>query len=152
MALKGDALPGTDHVLRYIRRKHVDRHDGKSNITGSGFLPRPGEGTPSVNWMERFDLPIENQIEKIRAEKRIKYERKSKLARLNVRNAIERVNEEAQVSVGFVYEPEDATADYCAHTSHSIMTGVPEESEPMGEYIGDLLRECVLGIYDPLID
>ena len=105
-----------------------------------------------MNWMECFDLPIENQIEKIWAEKRIKYERKSKLARLNVSTAIERVNGEAPVLIGFVYAPEDATADYCAHTSHSIMTGVPEESEPMGEFIGDLLRECVLGIYDPVVD
>ena len=152
MTLKGDALPGIDHVLRYVRRKHVDRRDGKEDITGSGFLPRSGEGTPSVNWMECFDLPIENQIEKIRAERRIKYERKSKLARLNVSVAIERVNRETAVSIGFVYDPEDATADYCAHTSHSIVTGVPEESEPMGELIGDLLRECVLGTYDPVVD
>jgi len=139
-------------VLRYIRRKHVDRNNGREDITGSGFLPRPGEVTPSVNWMECFDLPIENQLENIRREKRMKYEKKSKLARLKMSDAIERVQTAAAVALGFVYDPEDATEDHCAHTSHSIMTGVPEEGQPLGEFIGDLLRECVLATYDPTPD
>jgi hypothetical protein len=148
MPAKGDPLPNADHVLRYIRRKHVDRHDGKEDVTGSGFLARPGEGTPSVNWMECFPAPVENQVREIRAEKRITYEKKSKLVRLNVGQAIAHLAPE--VAIAFLYDPEDATHAHRAHTSHAIIQGVPDENDPKGEAIGDMLLACVIGTYDPI--
>jgi len=149
---KGDPLPGADHVLRYFRRKHVDRHDGKEDVTGAGFLARPGEGSPSVNWMECFEHPIENQIARIRGEKRLTYEKKSKLVRLNVAQSIEHLVTEAEVSLSFLYDPEEATEKYPPHTSHSIIDGVPEEGDAKGDMIGDLLCECIIGTYDPVLD
>jgi hypothetical protein len=143
---KGSAVPDSHHVLRYISRKHVD--PDKNEFTGSGFLARLGEGCPSVNWIECFAPPIENQLAGIRAEKRLKYEKRGKLARLNVRGTREYVVAEGATILAFLHDQEDATEKYPEHTSHCVIQGVPELNTPEGELIGDLLLDCVLETYE----
>ena len=94
-------------MLRYIRRKHVDGE--KNLIDGAGFLPRPNEAAPSVNWMECFAPPTENQCNEICARRRIKYEKRGKLVRLNVGHTRNHVQTNApsqvQVQLNFIHEP-----------------------------------------------
>jgi hypothetical protein len=54
----GSLVPDGHHVLRYIRPRHVDN----GVVNGEAFLTRPGEDAPSVNWVEWFDPPLENQV------------------------------------------------------------------------------------------
>src|SRR5438034_6969150 len=61
------------------------------------------------------------RLAEIRREKRIKYEKKSKLVQLNIAQASTLVAEVTQVALSFIYDPEAATAEYCEHTSHSII-------------------------------
>jgi hypothetical protein len=68
---KGDPLPAADHVLRYIKPTHFDRETSPHSISVSGFLCKATEEASSVNWMECFDAPIQNQCDRIRAEKRV---------------------------------------------------------------------------------
>jgi hypothetical protein len=149
---KGEHLADEHHVLRYVKPSHVDRHSGSEHITASAFLCRPDEDACSVNWMERFDIPVENQCACIRAEKRIRYAPTAKLARLNVGrarayvlNEVKDVFGEDKATLRFLYDPEDADPPRFPHphTSHSIINGMPGLDTPEGEMIGALLRDCI---------
>ena len=97
-------LPDTDHVLRYIGRRHVDN----GVVNGSGFMRRPQEDTPpSVNWMECFPLPIENQVWEISARRRIRYEKRGLLVRINVGHTMRHVEENATIPItlAFLHDP-----------------------------------------------
>ena len=108
--VKGQPLPADHHVLRYIGRRHVD--GGTKQINGSGFLPRPGEDDgASCNWMECFAEPTGHQYERIIALRRIKYEKRSKLVRLNVGQTTDFINTEAAkhnpINFAIVHDPLD---------------------------------------------
>jgi hypothetical protein len=149
---KGGRLPQADHVLRYIRRKHVDKDT--NTLNGSGFLARPDEGTPSTNWLECFSAPLEHQVLEIKARKRIKYERRGKLVRLNVGATEQYIFENAAAAeiaaeVHFIHDPLEAEATFPADPSHALATGVPViDTGPEAELIGDLFLDCVLGVFD----
>ena len=79
----GDSFLVADHVFRYVQRKFVDPHD--SRIDGNAFLSRPAEnGGPSFNWMEFFEGDTAARIEHIRRLRRLKYEKRGRVARLNI--------------------------------------------------------------------
>src|SRR5262245_18469221 len=122
----GDHVPGADHLLRYVDKKYVDQ--GTNQIDGSGFLARKGERSPSANWMECFDPPTQNQINEIRAVKRITYEKKGRLARINVRQTIQHVTENAKILVplAFVHDKLERTERHPPDPSHVLMHGIPE--------------------------
>jgi hypothetical protein len=155
----GDPLPAADHVLRYVKPKHIDFDIGPYAITFAAFLcgPREDDGA-SVNWMEMFAAPVENQCACIRDEKRITYAATGKLARLNVGAASTYVLDEAKSVFGedkstlsFVHHPEEPDANHpLPHTSHSLIVNMPKLDTPEGEMIGALLRDCVpdTDIYD----
>ena len=100
MPNNGDHVPGADHLLRYIDKKYVDPE--ANQIDGSGFLARKDEEAPSANWMECFPAPTENQIAEIRGVKRIKYEKRGRLARINVERTIQHVSANAMAQLAFV--------------------------------------------------
>ena len=77
---RGAPIPESDHILRYIRPRHVQN----GVVNGEGFLARPGEEAPSVNWLEWFDPPMENQVAGVRSATRLTYAKTGQLARLNV--------------------------------------------------------------------
>ena len=57
----GIAIPDRDHVLRYLKPTQVK----DSVVNGDGFLTRPGENAPSVNWLEWFDPPLNDDTRTI---------------------------------------------------------------------------------------
>ena len=142
--VKDDPLPQSDHVLRYVGGKDIDRGE----INGSGFLCRPTEAAPSVNWLECFVGALANQVEQVRQRARISYGATARFVRLNVGYSSEYVfnNDPNSLRIEFVLDPliEDVVRHFPADPSHSLMQGVPKIDTPEGELIGDLLVECIV--------
>ncbi len=148
MPENGDLVPPSDHVLRYISKKYFD--PGTKQVNGDGFLARKGEGAPSANWMECFAPPIDAQVIEIRAVRRIKYEKNGRLARINVGQTIQHVTANSNLTqLDFVHDKLEAAAPYPADPSHVLLQGVPELNTSEGEFVRDLLRECILGLFAP---
>jgi hypothetical protein len=145
MTAPGDNLPDPDHALRYIRRKFVDLDD---QINGSAFLGRPAEkhNGPSVNWMEAFPGELPTQIAEIRKVKRMKYEKRGRVAKLCVGQTREYLQENAALGIDFIYDPLPPDAETCkpADPSHAYMKGVPIEDSPEGERVRDLFVHCIV--------
>jgi hypothetical protein len=147
--VNGERVPLGDHLLRYIDKKYVD--SGTGQVEGSGFLGRRGEGAPSSNWMECFPAPVQNQVAEIRAVKRLTYEKRGRLARINVGQTIQHVTTNASVSIelAFVHDQLDATVCHPPDPSHVLMHGIPELDTSEAEFVRDLLRECILELFVP---
>jgi len=151
MPTKGDRLPARDHVLRYIRKKDVDK--ASNAINGSGFLARPAEDAPSNNWIECFPGSLTNQLAEIRSRKRIQYEKRGKLVRLNVSRTEQHMLDEAQILIQFVHDPVQEDVNYPADPSHALAQGVPQiGAGPEADLIGDLFLDCILDIIDVVPD
>jgi len=133
-------LADDHHVLRYVAPKHVDN----GIINGSGFLRRPHELASSVNWMEWFALPIENQVLGIRSVRRLTYAKNGRLARINVGNTRRYVEERAQIELSFRHDPLPAELDHAADPSHALIHGIPALDSPHSELIQDLLAESII--------
>jgi hypothetical protein len=147
--ISGDSLPDADHVLRYIGRKFVDPKDNQ--IAGNGFLSRPLEkdGGPSVNWMEVFSGDTASQIAEIRKVKRIRYEKRGRVAKLHVGRTKQYLQESATLAIDCIYDPipaieGDATTYKPPDPSHAYMKGIPIMDTPESEAVGDLLMHCIV--------
>jgi hypothetical protein len=140
--ISGSSLRDDHHVLRYIGKKHVDN----GVVNGSGFLTRPQENAPSVNWMEYFALPVINQVSEITSRRRMRYEKNALLVRLNVGHTRRFVgsNSPIPVELSFIHDPLPAENGKPEDPSHAIVTGVPVIETPEGELIKDLLTHCIL--------
>lgn len=138
----GTPIPDDDHVLRYIRRKHVDN----GVVNGSGFLTRPQEEMPSVNWIECFTPPLENQIAEISAPRRLKYEKRGLLVRLNVGHTRQYVAAHAMnpIQISFLHAPLQAEEGKVEDPSHALIHGMPTLETAEGEAIKDLFTHCIL--------
>ena len=154
----GTPLPEEDYVLRYIGKKHVDN----GVVNGSGFMRRPTEDTPpSVNWMEYFPPPMTNQVAEISAHRRIKYEKRGKLVRINVGHTKRYVAENARwpvaenqraIILAFLHDPLRAENKWPADPSHAVIDGIPMEKTPDAELIRDLLVDCIVDQFDVVAD
>jgi hypothetical protein len=135
-------LPEKDHVLRYIGRRHVDR----GIISGSGFLTRPAEDRPSVNWIECFPPPTLNQVAEISARRRLRYERNALLVRLNVCHTKQYVSSNAPIpiEIDFLHDPLAVENGWSEDPSHAVIEGVPTIETPEGELIKDLFVDCIV--------
>jgi hypothetical protein len=142
-------LPDEDHVLRYIAPAHIDN----GRINGAGFLRRRHEQASSVNWLEYFPAPIENQIAEIRARRRLHYAKTGLLARVNVGATRRHLSLNAQVELGFIYKPlpEDREKGFSADPSHAEIYGIPMRDGPQTELIEDLLAECIIKPHYPAV-
>lgn len=138
----GSAIAACDHVIRYIRPRHI--HDGVVN--GDGFLGRPGEAAPSVNWLEWFDPPIEQQVAGVRSVARITYAKTGQLVRLNVGSTIRYVweNDPGRLLLQFVHDPLDEDGHFPSDPSHALIVGVPVADSPEAALIKDLIADCIL--------
>jgi hypothetical protein len=154
----GTPVPEEDHVLRYIRKKHVDN----GIVSGAGFMRRPSEDTPpSVNWMECFTSSLEKQVAEISARRRIKYEMRGKLVRINVGHTRRYVAENAKrhttkppslIVLAFLHDPLRAEKEWPADPSHAVINGIPVEKTPDAELIQDLFVDCILDQFDVVPD
>ena len=99
-----DALPDSDHILRYCSPIHVDKES--ENIKASAFRFRSSEEYLSVNWMECFDKPVEEQTDEIRTalSKKLKLKSNGRFTRLRVGTVKKRIQ---NAEVKHVPEPED---------------------------------------------
>src|SRR5260370_24379734 len=138
----GSPVPDSDHVLRYIRPRHVEN----GVVNGEGFLTRPGEEAPSVNWLEWFDPPIESQVAGVRRVTRLTYAKTGQLARLNVGQTTRylRENDPNGLSLSFIHSPLDPQGTHPADPSHSLVQGVPVQDTPEASLLKDLIAGCVL--------
>jgi len=134
---KGSPLPGDHHVLRYVGGGLVDRETNR--VHGSAFLPRRGEDDPSVNWLEYFSPPLDNQIRSIARDKRLKWGKTARLVRLNIGETIRTVTEvtDAQVVLSVIYDPleADASRGFGPDPSHARLAGFP--SVPPADMVGE---------------
>jgi hypothetical protein len=140
--VSGSSVSDDDHVLRYIRKKHVDN----GVVNGSGFLTRRQEDAPSVNWMECFVLPTSNQVSEITARRRMRYEKNALLVRLKVGDTRRYVgaNSPIPIELSFIHDPLPAENGKPEDPSHAVITGVPLLETPEGELIKDLFTHCII--------
>jgi hypothetical protein len=138
-------LQAEHHVVRYIKPQHID--DGV--INGNGFLSRPGEDAPSVNWLECFDPPLENQVAEVRRLARITYAKTGRLARLLVSTTTNYVweNSENHTLLKFVHNELEPTDTHPKDPSHALILGIPVENTPEGELVKDLIADCVIDTF-----
>lgn len=138
----GTIIPDSDHVIRYIRPRHVEN----GVVNGEGFLTRPGEDAPSVNWLEWFDPPLENQVSGVRSVTRINYAKTGQLVRLNVGETKRyvRENDPNSLILFFEHDPLEENGKYPPDPSHSLVKGVPVQDTPEATLVKDLIADCVL--------
>ena len=138
----GSPIPESDHVLRYIPPRHVQ--DGVVN--GEAFLTRPAENAASVNWLEWFDPPIEEQVGGVRSAKRLRYAKTGLLARLNVGQTARYVKENNAygLELHFVHDPLEAEEGHRPDPSHALIGGVPVKDNPEAALIKDLIADCIV--------
>jgi hypothetical protein len=142
MPQSGLPIPDDDHVLRYIAPRHVEN----GIVNGAGFLRRPGEDASSVNWLEYFDPPVENQVQGVREVARLRYAKTGQLARLNIgatRNYV-RENSPEGLELSFVHDPLMAEGDFPADPSHALIQGGPTAESVEAELIKDLIADCIV--------
>jgi hypothetical protein len=149
--MKGDCIVDEDHILRYVGGSHIETaQDGTPVITGGGFIAKPkDDNKPSYNWLECFTGALDDQVQKVRDLARVTYGSKGKLVRLNVGrvrcNIAENTDDNRAITV--IEDPLDAEDDKPADPSHALMTNVPDENDPQGELVGDLIAQCVLNVF-----
>jgi hypothetical protein len=140
------------HVLRYVGGSHIDQ----GIIGGGGFLRKPTEDYPSVNWLECFAAPLGNQVEEVRSRKRISYKKTARLARLNVGRTRSHVSENSpdKLELSFVKDPLVAEPPKFEldDPSHALMEGPPTVDTPEGEMIGDLIAQTIIDDFPALPD
>lgn len=142
----GSALPNDGHVLRHIRSQFVDGE----NIDGNGFLRRKNEDDgSSVNWLEWFEPPPENQVSGVRGLARLKPGAAAKLVSINVGQTIQYVISQHpdNLALSFVHDPLEVEGDYRADPSHSLIKGLPVNDGPEAELVKDLLVDCIQARY-----
>lgn len=137
----GSELPDASNVLRYIGGRHIDGE----NVNGAGFLRRPGEAASSVNWLEWFDSPLENQVRGVRELARLKYGATALLVSLNVGQTKRYIASEhpENLALSFVHDPLEAEGQHRADPSHSLIRGVPTSDGADAELVKDLLVDCI---------
>ena len=86
--MKGDSLPGTDHIVRLCKASQLDE---EGHPAATAFMRRPpSEEFASVNWLEKLGLENrEEQLAKVReiiSNKLPRTNPSAKLALLNVEN------------------------------------------------------------------
>jgi hypothetical protein len=151
--MKGEPVPDTDHILRYVAPGKVGEDDqGKPLIAGAAFIAKPKDNNrPSYNWLECFDGPLVDKVAQVRQLARLRYAAKGRLVRLNVGEVCSHIRENTDNGhvVTVVHDPRDPDpVNSCpADPSHAVMTDVPGEDDPFGEEIGDLIAECILDVF-----
>jgi hypothetical protein len=145
--MKGEPVPDSDHVVRYVGARHIDG----GVIHGGAFLARQKEKGPSVNWLECFWGGLQQQLAEVRQRTRLRYGASARLARLLVGNVRAHVagNAPDGDAIAILQDPLDADPSFAvpADPSHAVMDGVPSADHPAGELIGDLIAQCIEDTY-----
>lgn len=148
---KGDHLPLSDHIIRYISPTHIDhRSDGVSRMSATGFtLRRHDQGKLSCNWLEYFEGSDEEQLQYIRDVSRVTLRKNGRYVMLNVGVTLSTVKERTlnQILLHAIYEPLDATDTLRADLSHAVLTNFPDEDSAIYDCVKDLLVQTIRQIF-----
>ena len=126
--MKGDPLPGKNHISRYCAPKTVP--DGQP--TGASFLLRNREEFLSVNWMEYFGGTDQKaQLAKIREHIELSLKKSGLFAVLNVGRVIDQVRRFGEKQLAILHEPTEGDP------SHSGVYGYQHEDLLVAELIAD---------------
>ena len=132
--MKGDPLPGKDHISRYCAPKTAP--DGQP--TGASFMLRRGEEFLSVNWMEHFGGKDQKaQIAKIREHIELSLAKFGLFAVLNVGRVINQVQKFGEKQLSILHAPTQGDP------SHSGIHGYHHEDL----LVAELIAETVIEIY-----
>ena len=132
--MRGDPLPGKDHISRYCAPKTAP--DGQP--TGASFILRMGEEFLSVNWMEHFGKTDQKaQIAKIREHIELSLAKYGLFAVLNVGRVIDQIQRFGEKKLAILHEPTEHDP------SHSGINGYQHEDL----LVAELIAEMVLDIY-----
>lgn len=145
--MNGDAVPKTDHILRYIRPGYVQTDDAGQCVILGGFLARESDDhKPSVNWLEVFDGTTEGRVAEVRSRRRLEYAASGRLARANVEQVLAILQVRPWEDRNVIHAPLSATEVYPCDPSHSVMTHIPTEAEAelTDDALDDMLARCVL--------
>lgn len=148
--MKGDPIPDSDHVLRYVRRSLIDEEGAPS---GPAFLSRPrDDNSASYNWLEYYSGSDDERLAEIRKRRRLEYRPRDVLAKLNTHHVLSRLHEEFEdCGVAIVHDPLDPDETYeLDDQSHALMLNIPAKGEALGEAMGDLIAECVIETFHAL--
>ncbi len=141
-SLEPDFGPDENHILRYVKPLAID--DGV--IGGGAFLGRYVGDDPSVNWVECFPGDLNNQISEIRGKARITYAATGLLARLNIgstrSHVLKETNKKHNLTV--IKDALEAKNNFEEDPSHALMKGAPSVEDMHGEFVGDLIAECII--------
>jgi hypothetical protein len=96
-----------------------------------------------------FSGDTANQIAEIKKVKRIKYEKRGRVAKLHVGRTKQYLQESAALAIDCIYDPllaieGDAKTCKPPDPSHAYMKGVPIMDMPESEAVGDLLVGCII--------
>jgi hypothetical protein len=132
--MKGDPLPGKDHISRYCAPKTAP--DGQP--TGASFMLRMGEEFLSVNWMEHFGGTDQKaQIAKIREHIELSLAKFGLFAVLNVGRVIDQVQRFGEKQLTILHEPSQGDPSHCG------VHGYQHEDL----LVAELISEMVIEIY-----
>jgi hypothetical protein len=102
--------------------------------------------------MEFFDGDTTTRIEAIRRLRRMKYERRGRVALLNVGQTKDYIYDQAQRAVDFIYDPLPENGLHPADPSHVYLSNIPEIDTPEGEAIGDLMVHRIIESWPAIPD
>lgn len=133
--MKGDPLPGKDHIARYCAPKTAP--DGRP--TGASFMLRKKDDEfLSVNWMEHFGGTDQKaQIVKIREHIELSLAKYGLFAVLNVEKVIDQIQKFGEKMLAILHEPTHRDP------SHSGIYGYQHEDL----LVAELIAEAVIEIY-----
>ena len=144
---QGDALPRTDHIVRYVGKMNF-RDDG--TVDGAAFRKRANELRPSVNWLDFFDGTKEQQIAQVREVFHLKRGKLAKFAELRIGTLIAAAKKASKsVRLSVIYLPLPASGEYKADPSHAEIEGLPLDDKE--KIICDLVAECVIAYYPAVL-
>lgn len=128
--MKGDPLPGKDHISRYCAPKTAP--DGQP--TGASFMLRKDEDFLSVNWMEHFgETDQKAQIAKIREHIELSLAKSGLFAVLNVGRIIDQIQRFSEKKLAILHEPTQGDP------SHSGVYGYQHEDLLVAELIAEMV-------------
>lgn len=128
--MKGDPLPGKDHISRYCAPKTAP--DGQP--TGASFMLKKDEDFLSVNWMEHFgETDQKVQIAKIREHIELSLAKSGLFAVLNVGRITDQIQRFGEKKLAILHEPTQCDP------SHSGIHGYQHEDLLVAELIAEMV-------------
>ena len=138
--MKGDDLPGADHISRYCGYAKLNE-DGSA--APGAFMLGPGHEHLSVHWLEFFRVSDrDQQIQCVRDTAALKRGSTAKFAVMNVGEVKEYVRQESSGSKATLQIRHWPSEDSADDVAHSGIFDIPDSGESL--LVAQLIADCVL--------